>query len=408
MQKCTGLFCVQIVVSYLYKHLPGTFVAVMGIEKTYDIRWLRSRPTSGGYTAEKVDTQLGIIYDVVMVQEGEAKGHRVNLDEDFIRDIVAYDNRVFGDRGVKVRFGHPKASSDTMGTQMGVFKNIRERKHEGKWQAIGNLHLLDAADDSPTHPGMRTWMLKMAVQQPDFVMMSIVFAPGAYFQRNKNGGKNYIKGEREVDPDLGEVFVEFGAKGEHHYTDAVEQGAATDKLFSNQINPHLFVAQADEFLSEHPQITEFIKAHPEKVTAFFASMGINITQSSGKKMDKFNLFKWLSGESQTPAEGEDLESVRTALTEVQTEVTALKAEKITAENRVQELASEVEGLNTSLRAANEELKAVNTQLAELQKENEELKAAPADTHTGGATEALASEKSKTPVWDKVKTQFGIE
>lgn len=355
----------------------------MGIEKTYDdVRWLRSRPTQGGYATDKIDAEAGIIRDVVMVQEGEAKGHGVHLDADFIKQLVAYDQQVFGDRGHKARFGHPSASNNTMGTQMGMFKNIRSRKQGDKMQAIGDLHLMEAAEVSPTHPGMRSWMLKMAKEQPEFVMSSIVFQAAAYFQRKANGHKRYIKSESEVDPELGEIWVEFGETGQHYYTDMVEAGAATDSLFSNQVNPHLFVAQADQFLSENPAITQFIKSHPEKVIAFFATMGIQLTHPP-KKMAPFNMFKWLTGESVDAVATEDLDALRTALSAAQTDVTALAAAKEAAENRVEELTADIDTLTTSLRASQEEVKALGSQVASLGEEIDQLKAEPADNHTGG-------------------------
>lgn len=353
----------------------------MGAHNT-DIRWFRSQPTAGGYSSDKIDAENGIISDVVMVEEGMAKGHNVSLDAQFIHDLVAYDNRVHKDRGVKARFGHPGASNETMGTQMGVFKDIRARKMGGKMQAIGNLHLLAASEDSPTHPNMRSWMLKMAAERPDFVMSSIVFRASGHYQKNEDGTKAYVEGRGDVNPDLGEVFVEFGDTGEHFYTDLVEEGAATSSLFSNKINPHLFVAQADEFLATHPHITEFIKAHPDKVIAFFDSVGVNISQLTQKKMSKLNLLAWLKGE-----EGEvdtaELAELRTSLKSLQDEMKAFKADKEAADNRVSELETANGTLQESLTASAERVTALETELAASQEEIVELKKDPADRHTGG-------------------------
>lgn len=364
--------------SYTPILLHVTFVPIMGADKLHDVRWLKSRPTPGGFTADNIDAATGIIRDVVMVQEGEARGHGVHLEAEFIRNLVAYDNATFGDRGVKARFGHPSASSETMGTQMGVFKNIRERKQDGKMQAIGDLHLMDSAEVSPTHPGMRSWMLQMAQENPEFVMSSIVFQASGYYQKKANGHRVPLKGD--PNPDMGNVFVDFNAEAgaQHLYTDLVEEGAATVSLFSNQVNGHLFVAQADQFLYDHPELKQFIQANPEKITAFFGSLGISLSPANPATKPKynmaFNLFSWLSGESQ--ATEADLETIRTDLSAAQNQVTALAAARVAAENR----ATELETGNTALQSA---VGALETQLSTATARIAELEELAAAAHTGG-------------------------
>ena len=379
-----------------------------------DVRWLRSRPTAG-MAAENIDAEAGIIRDVVMVQEGEAKGHEVFLDAEFIDSIVAYDNRHFSKIGLKGRFGHPGASSETMGTQLGIFKNFRKRDQDGKAQAIADLQLLEASELSPSHPGMRSWVLKMAEEQPDFMMSSIVFRGDGYYQRDTEGKKHKLsiaysedKGRyfKEYKEEYGPVFIAFG---DHYYTDLVEAGAATDNLFSNEANPHLFVAQADQFLYDHPELKEFIQANPEKVTAFFATLGISLTgktttveptrTSPPMAKESFNFFKWLSGESQ--AEAEDIETIRTELSTAQKDVTALKSEKEAAENRVNEL---TEG-NNALQSAVAEL---GTRLAAATDRIAELEAKPAALHSGGPTESETALKNDNPKTKEVYQRYGIK
>lgn len=257
-------------------------------ETLQQIRWLKSQPLPLEFAADRIDRENGVLYDVVMAEEGEAKGHGMHLEAEFIEDLVAYDQKHYSKRGLKNRFDHPGACDGTMGTQMGYFRNFRTKKKGSKMQAIADLHLLSAADLSPTKPNMREWMLRMAEEAPDFVMQSIVFKPGRYYQRDKAGEKKYIweytkeKAEdgREYDtwipsdPSLGKVYVEFGKKGEHYYTDTVEAGAATNALFSNEANPHLFVSQALAWLDDHPQLKEFARQHPDKVQQFLLSLGI--------------------------------------------------------------------------------------------------------------------------------------
>lgn len=213
-------------------------------EQLQEITELRSRPIVVEFAKSNVDVENGVLRDVVMVQEGEASGHAVHLESEFISDLVAYDQRVFGDDGVKSRFGHVFGLA-AMGSQLGYFRNVRKREKGGKMQAIGDLHLLKSADKSPTRPGMYSYVLELAQEAPDFIMSSIVFKAGRYYQRKGNGHKKYIWEYAETNPDgsprwdswvwkdqaLGKVYVEFGSKGEHYYTDLVDDGAATDNLF---------------------------------------------------------------------------------------------------------------------------------------------------------------------------------
>lgn len=361
-------------------------------------RWLRSQPTSGHYAIECIDAEAGVLFGVVMVEEGPAQGHGVSIEAEFINDIVAYDQRVFGQRGVKARFGHPSASSETMGTQLGVFKNIRKQKSDGKMQAIGDLHLLSASEDSPTHPGMRSWLLKMASEQPDFLMSSIVFQAERRYQRKPNGHKKYVTDEDEVSTELGDVFVEFGDTGVHLYTDLVEQGAATNSLFGKAINPHLFVAQADQFLAENPAIKTFIISHPEKVTAFFASIGIHLSQPQTKphKIMAFDFKSWLLGNPEE--DSPELAAARTALLTAKEEIASLSAAAAAADTA---LAAANTG-NTALQSAVGQLE---TTLAAAQARIAELEALPAGEHTAGATDAAAAAAPKLYGQSEVELRF---
>jgi len=209
--------------------------------------------------------------------------------------------------------------------------------------------------------------------------------------------------------ELGDVYIEFG---EHYYTDLVEQGAATDNLFSNAVNPHLFVAQAGEFLNQHPELTAFIQSHPEKVIAFLEGIGISLTQPPTKKMaaKPFNLFKWLAGEPNDPEEDqpEGTEEARTALEEAKTAVTALKAGLEAAENRVSELTAELNTAQETVAQLTADNTALQTELETANAEITELKNEPADVHTGANTDPGGKKLSKTPKTDSLLAKYGIE
>lgn len=326
----------------------------------------------------RFDEENGIIYDVVMVQEGPAKGHGVHLEAEFIEAVIAYDKRYFRNTGLKARFGHPGASSETMGTQLGRFLDFRTREKDGKMQGIANLHLLASADKSPSHPNMREWVMSMAKEDPDFIMSSIVFEGSGYYQREESGRKKRMKFDdfgypTNHDPDK-EIYVEFDANAgaKHYYTDLVEQGAATDSLYSMSVNPHLFVSQAEQFLQDHPHILKFIAEHPDKVAQFFQRLGINIISPSQTPPpmsgNKTSFLSALLGSANKSPEQLAAEQFDAALTE--------RFAEVQAEN--QRLSAQVTALQTEATALRDALTALAARV-------EKVEATPIAPPTGGDT-----------------------
>lgn len=344
----------------------------------HNVRWLRSNPTTGGFAAADIDVENGIIPGVVMVQEGPAKGHGVNLEAEFVEKIHKYDVRHFSKRGLKARFGHPSASGETMGTQLGVFKNFSLRTENGKLQLIADLHLLEASESSPTHPGMRSWVLKMADEQPDFIMSSIVFSAKGYYQRSPNGSKHNLIISKEYygEPftnykeEWGDIFVEFD---EHYYTDLVEAGAATDSLFSTTANPHLFVSKVLSWLEEHPELKSFAQQHPEKAFELLRALGIE--PKPQKKMKMFNLKELFFGK-EAPTE---------AVTITPEQVAELRSKLDNVEQEFARKQKEFDALKDEVDSLKETLKGKESELAEAQAKITELEKAPAAGHTQGTT-----------------------
>lgn len=371
----------------------------------YDTRWLRSRPTAS-LSPEQVDAENGVLRDVVMVQEGPAKGHGVHLESEFVSQLVTYARYAMGERGVKARFGHPGASDNTMGMQMGYYRNVRKRKGPGdKMQAIGDLHLLEAADESPTKPGMRSYILKMAAESPDFLMSSIVFTAGGYYQRKANGHKVPLDSPYDASPDNGDVFVEFGEKGALLFCDLVDDGAATDNLFSAEANPHLFVSQAEMFLSEHPHLIDFLKNNPEKTLAFLTRLGLELPSNNTPPPSNMSkIMDFLFGADAEKPESTD------------EQFAALKADFAAAKSRIETLQSERDDLTTRLAAADALATELQAKVAQLEADALALKARivalekePAATHTNGDTDTdpVKKELSSTPVWDALRKRLGV-
>lgn len=245
---------------------------------TKTTRWQRTPGVSFEDAPPQVDAESGILRDVVLAQVGEAKGHKRHLDQDFINELVRQGEEVYSRRGLKSRFGHPSMSADTMGTQLGVYYNFRVRGE----QAIADLYLLDASAHSPKG-NLREWTLKMAAERPDFIMNSIVFQPGEDYYYNDEGEKVYFRdweGEHKYEkapPDGKDVFVTLKTL---HFSDLVEQGAATDSLFSVEFNREKFAVAAHEFLNEREDIDAFIRANPEKLVKFLSERGISLQKTS--------------------------------------------------------------------------------------------------------------------------------
>lgn len=327
---------------------------------------LRSKAAGMDIVPSKIDAESGIISDVVMVQEGEALGHGVELDADFIANLVAYDRKYYTNIGLKARFGHPSMSSEAMGTQLGVYHNFRKREKNGKMQAIADLHLLDSAEASPTHPGMRSWVLQMAAERPDFIMSSIVFRAAYYFQRKKNGNKKRIEDYYEdYDAELGPVYVAFEEEegASHYFTDLVEQGAVTDNLFAaNTFSPNLFVSQVHTFLAEHPHIQQFITEKPEKVVDFLHKIGIPITiemeKNSHKTSTSAGFFATLFGKHEEPSVEEKFAASLDALV---SKVEALAAGNEALQNTLKSLETDIAALKSDLQGATTRLSAIEKQ-----------------------------------------------
>jgi len=139
-----------------------------------------------------VDFANDVIKDVVIVQEGEAKGHGVWLDSKFINDIAKQGASL---SGIKSRFGHPNMCGNSLGDYLGEFQNFSSRRQLGKMQAIADLHLdRSIADKSPKYDKSLTdYILQFASTKPEMFGNSIVFSG--------------TQEERKVESEIGRAHV---------------------------------------------------------------------------------------------------------------------------------------------------------------------------------------------------------
>ena len=344
----------------------------MDVNKLSEIRRFKSAPLTlkpaNDATPLSIDTENGIIRNVVMAQAGPAKGHGVHLEQSFIDALVAYDQKYFGESGLKARFDHPALCDGTMGTQLGKFTNFRVVEDK----AVADLTLLDAANKSPKHPQMKAWVMEMAAESPDFIMSSIVFAAGGTYQYDADGEKvqvwkkdkdGKVNHMNEYDETKGNLFIELDR---HFYTDLVEAGAATDSLFSEQFNEDKFGVQAVEFFEENSEMLTFLQSNPTKIVEFLKKVNIKLP------FDDDNTA---------------VDTYKTKLEETETAFNAL-----------------VEETNAFKTQAEAEKTAFTTQIAELKAEIAELKLEPAGTPAAGESGGVGEAADKKEF--KELTQLG--
>jgi hypothetical protein len=243
----------------------------------------RSKPINLDIQQSNIDRENGVIRNIVLAQVGEAKGHGVHLNQTFLEKLVAQGN---DRKEVSTRLGHPTACDTAMGKQVGFYHNF---KVEGD-KAIADLKVLKAAKNSPSGGNVYDWIFDMAEERPEHIMNSIVFSSDGGFQLDEDGKEVEIEqnwwgydAQFEDEP----IFIRLK---EFVKSDLVEDGAATDSLFSRQVNNHLFAETADSFLDENPLLLKFLQNNPAKVFEYAKRKGVEFEEKG--LLDKIkSLFK---------------------------------------------------------------------------------------------------------------------
>lgn len=251
-------------------------------------RWFRANQMTIKLQGAKVDSKSGVIKGVSVCTEGEALGHDVWLDSDFIADVSRFGNEK--NRGLKARFGHPSMSGEALGTFIGRFKTFRV---EGN-KAVADLYLDESAKNTP-NGNLYDYILELA-SNPDVFGASIVFSIDSYFFK-KTTGEKISSSEHYKNQDNGTVdySLELDSYGYPKYyvkmkelygADLVDEPAANPEgLFSelSSINLHSdkFAVIATQFFNTYPQIAEFVQDNPHKLLEFMAKF--SKTPKAGKK-----------------------------------------------------------------------------------------------------------------------------
>lgn len=136
-------------------------------------RFLRAPKAEGG--TPKVDPlggyrRQGIIRGVSVTTRGEALGHGMWLDQEFVDATTRHINSF--NKGIKARFTHPGLSSDGLGTFLGRVMNAKTE--DGR--TIADLHFSQAGHNTPDGD-LAAYVMDLASEDPEAFGLSIVFEP---------------------------------------------------------------------------------------------------------------------------------------------------------------------------------------------------------------------------------------
>jgi len=285
-QHCNELKCEKCGGQMRRAERPG-----VGRNSAPEHKWMSSGFAHGAPTGE-INADKGVIEGVSVCTVGEAKGHGVNLDSEFIEDVRAFGAEK--KQGLKARYGHPNMSSTALGTFLGRFKNFTVDGDHVR----ADLFLSNEAKVTP-QGDLHAYVIGMATNEPDMFGTSIVFTPGKEYVRGDDGEKVYdfydtdewgcrfAKKEYEDMP----IYVECE---ELHGCDAVDEPAANEGLFS-AFSKETIAGQVTEFLDLHPEfwkqlesnpaIVEVLAHHGDKMDGFFNRYRAYREHSKESKMD---------------------------------------------------------------------------------------------------------------------------
>lgn len=184
----------------------------------------------------QIDFEKGIIRKVSVCSKGEARGHGINLDESFIKDLLRQGEKA--NHGVKCRFGHPSPYNDAIGTLIGVFKNFK--LSDDNSQIYADLYLSESAKKSP-HGNLFEYTLSLAEHHPKHFGTSIVNFEPSYYQYDAEGNKKELMGYNDYNADK-EIYMKLGF---FEACDLVDSPAANPAgLFSNNKNNNMSIKKS--------------------------------------------------------------------------------------------------------------------------------------------------------------------
>jgi hypothetical protein len=302
---------------------------------------------------------LTVIRDVSVTTEGEALGHGVWLEEEFVQAVVDQGNAL--KMGAKARFGHPTMCSQALGTYLGRFKNFRMMDSgTGKSKAIADMHLSESAKKSPSGN----------IHDYHFF---------------------YDDGEEADGKELGEKW--FASIKKLEGADFVDSPAANPDGLYSEFSAQSIAGQVGQFFDEFPDVVRMLATNPEIV---------HIMKNHGDKIDVFleayTKEKKMAEETQPEVQDEVPPAETAPETPVETPEPEQPAEYQMPVSEYREIALNY-GLDIAEKCFAEKAgktRAVELYAANLKSENDKLKkqlgAAPADESAGEGVSFTESDK----------------
>ena len=263
---------------------------------------------------QRIDKGKGVIYGAKLVAEGEAKGHELYVDQDFLDQVVKEGNRL--KQGIKARFGHPNMCSTALGTFLGRWKGFFRDGNTVR----ANLFLSNTAKDTPKGD-LFTYVLNMAEQEPDMFGVSLDFAPDVDAQLEAGEYK-------DTGLQIARIIKLRGA-------DAVDSPAATDGMFS-RFSGETIAGQITSFLDSNPSIWEQLESNPAIVEAL-GRYGDNMDGF----MNRYRAYREQSKESKMDNKQTEADAAAKALAAKEAKELKLKEENEAAEIALKEKAAEL-------------------------------------------------------------------
>jgi len=165
-----------------------------------------------------VDRESGILRGVQVLKRGETIDGRMEIDDQFMREVVDAGNaQKFG---LKVHFDHPRERGEGVGTFIGRGKQFRIEDDAVR----ADLHLSKASAKSPVG-NLYDYMLEQSDEDPGAFSPSIHFRPKTLDYRLDANGDLQVDAEGNPLPPMPRLDVLFSF-------DIVDEGAATDAMFS--------------------------------------------------------------------------------------------------------------------------------------------------------------------------------
>lgn len=201
------------------------------------------RGFSGNIDRTGGDRGAGLIEGFSVITRGEALGHRMWCDSEFLQQVHDAINAA-GDAGLKCRFTHPSLSGDGMGKFLG---NLKNASLEGD-QVFADLHFSESSHKTPDGD-LAEYVMNLAEEDPDKFGSSIVFmhdseAEEAFYVEHKNEDSGNFE---SPDPD----------NKKQYYHVRLQQLFGADIVDDPAANPGGLFHRGQEIAQEATQLMEY-------------------------------------------------------------------------------------------------------------------------------------------------------